>query len=181
MLTALIAQWENAQKAALDLADKFAAETHASLQTAGVVPTADTWKRFAKATLNMSRHYADAVQSALDDGWRKERDRLKLKDTSASIKALTEIHTDLALRITQGQTQHASALTSAATQYIEGLERCRNLQDASMLAAKLAGDVHNQASAYTAHLSSLTVGIPAALVQWAEMQLDDDNDDAGAA
>jgi hypothetical protein len=50
-----------------------------------------------------------------------------------------------------------------------------------MLAAKLLGDVHSQASAYAAHLSSLAVGVPAALVQWAENQLDSDDDTAGAA
>lgn len=181
MLTAVIAQWENAQKTALDFADKLAAQTHASMLSAGVVPNADTWKTFTKAALNLSRQYSDAMQSALDDGWRKERDQLQLKDAAASIKALAEIHTDLATRVTQGQTQHASALTSATAQYLEGLERCRNLQDASMLAAKLFGDMHNQASAYAAHLASLAVGVPAALVQWAEAQLDSDDDATGAA
>ncbi|WP_116137166.1 phasin family protein [Trinickia diaoshuihuensis] len=181
MLTAVIAQWETAQKAALELADKLASETHASLQTAGVVPNASAWKNFTKTALNMSRHYADAMQAALDDGWRKERNQLQLKNAAASIKALTEIQTDLAARVTQGQTQHTSALTSATAEYLEGLERCRNLQDASMLAAKLLGDVHSQASAYAAHLCSLAVGVPAALVQWAENQLDSDDDTAGAA
>ena len=181
MLTAVIAQWESAQKAALDLADKLASETHASLQTAGVVPNANVLKNLTKTALNMSRHYADAMQSALDDGWRKQRDQLQLKGAAESIKALAEIHADFASRMTQGQTQHASALTSAMAQYFEGLERCRNLQDVSMLAAKLLGDAHSQASAYGAHLSSLAVGVPAALVQWAETQLDSDDDTAGAA
>ncbi len=182
MLATVIAQWEHAQKTALELADKLAAQTQASLQSAGAVPTADTWKHFAKTALNMSRQYADAMQSSLDDGWRKQRDQMKLKGAASSIKALAEIHADLATRATQGQTQHASALASAAAQYLEGLERCRNVQDASMTMAKLAGDMHNQISAYTAHLSSLAVGLPAALVQWAETQLDDDEDgSAGAA
>lgn len=181
MLTAVIAQWEHAQKTTLELADKLVGQTHASLQSTGVVPTADTWKSFAKTALNMSRYYSDAMQAALDDSWRKERDQLKLKSTASSIKALAEIHTDLATRVTQGQTQHASALTSAAAQYLEGLERCRNVQDASMMAAKLAGDVHSQVSAYTAHLSSLVVGVPAALVQWAQTQLDEDEDDEDAS
>jgi hypothetical protein len=181
MLTTVIAQWESAQKAALDLADKLAGETHAALQAAGVTPTADTWRNAAKTALNMGRYYAEAMQSALDDSWRKERDRFKLKSAANSIKTLAEIHADLATRMTQGQTQHASALASAAAQYVEGLERCRNLQDASMLMAKLAGDVHAQASAYAAHLSSLAVGAPAALVQWAETQLDDDDDAATGA
>lgn len=180
MLTAVIAQWENAQKNALDFADKLAAQTHASLLNAGVVPNADAWKNLMRAALNLGRQYSDAMQSALDDGWRKERDQLQLKGAAASIKALGEIHTDLATRVTQGQTQHASALTSATAQYLEGLERCRNLQDASMVAAKLFGDMHNQSSAYTAHLASLAVGVPAALVQWAEAQLDSDDATTGA-
>lgn len=180
MLTAVIAQWESAQKAALDLADKLAGETHTSLQAAGVVPNAQTWKHVAKTALNMSRYYTDALQATIDDNWRKERDQLQLKGAAASIKALAEINADLASRLTQGQAQHASALTSAAAQYLEGLERCRNAQDASMLMAKLAGDMHSGASAYAAHLSSLAVGVPAALVQWAESQLDDDTS-AGAA
>ena len=181
MLTAVIAQWETAQKTALDFAEKLAVQTQTSLQSPGMVPNADTWKNFTKTALNVSRCYTDAMQSALDDGWRKERDQLQLKSAAASIKALAEIHADLASRVTQGQSQHASALTSATAQYLEGLERCRNLQDASMLAAKLFGDMHNQASAYAAHLTSLAVGVPAALVQWAEAQLDDDDDATGAA
>lgn len=181
MLTAFIAQWETAQKTALDFADKLAAQTHASLLSAGVVPNADTWKNATKAALNLSRQYSDAMQSALDDGWRKERDQLQLKGAASSIRALAEIHADLATRVTQGQTQHASALTSATAQYLEGLERCRNLQDASMLAAKLLGDMHHQSSAYAAHLASLAIGVPAALVQWAEAQLDTDDDATGAA
>lgn len=181
MLTTVFAQWETAQKAALELAAKLACETRASLQGAGVTPTADTWKTFAKTALNMGRHYSDAMQAALDDSWRKERDQLKLKSAASSIKTLAEIHADLATRMTQGQTQHAGALASAAAQYLEGLERCRNLQDASMLMAKLAGDVHSQTSAYAAHVSSLAVGLPAALVQWAETQLDDDDDAAAGA
>lgn len=180
MLTAVIAQWESAHKAALDLADKLASETHASLQTAGVMPNANVWKHLTKTALHMSRHYADAMQSAIDDNWRKERTQLQLKGAAASIRTLAEIHADFASRMTQSQTQHASALTSAAAEYLEGLERCRNLQDTSMLAAKLLGDMHSQASAYAAHLSSLAVGLPAALVQWAETQLDSDDDTAGA-
>ncbi len=175
MLTAVIAQWENAQKTALDFTDKLAAQTHASLLSAGVVPNADTWKSFIKAALNISHQYSDAMQSAVDDGWRKERDQLQLKSAAASIKALAEIHTDLATRVAQGQTQHASALASATALYLEGLERCRNVQDVSMLAAKLLGDMHNQSSAYAAHVASLAVGVPAALVQWAQVQLDSDD------
>jgi hypothetical protein len=181
MLTTVFAQWETAQKAALELAGKLAGETRASLQATGVTPTADTWKHFAKTALDMGRHYSDAMQAAVDDSWRKERDQLKLKSAASSIKTLAEIHADLATRMTQGQTQHAGALVSAAAQYLEGLERCRNLQDASMLMAKLASDVHSQTSAYAAHVSSLAVGLPAALVQWAETQLDDDDDDDAAA
>lgn len=181
MLTAVIAQWESAQKSALELADKLARETHASLQTTGLIPAPDAWKALAKATLNMASHYSDAMQAALDDSWRKQRDQMKLKGAADAVKTLAEIHTDLATRMTQGHTQHTSALASAAAQYLEALERCRNVQDASMAMARFAGDVHHQASAYAAVVASVAVGTPAALVQWAHTQLEDDDDQDPAA
>jgi hypothetical protein len=181
MLTTVIAQWERAQKAALELADKLARETHASMQAAGVVPNTDVWKTLAKTALNMGSHYSDAMRAALDDGWRTQRDRMKLKSAADSVKTLAEIHADLAARVTQGHTQHASALASAAAQYLETLERCRNVQDASMAMAKFAGDLHHQTSAYAAVVASVAVGAPAALVQWAHAQLDQDDDEDAAA
>lgn len=176
MISAVISQWESAHRTALELVGKLAGQTHEALNAAGVLPTADTWTTLTKTALHTSRNYASACQSALDEGWRKERDKLNLKNSASSIKELAEIHADLATRLAHGHAQHAGALASAAAQYLEDLSRCRDAQDATMAWRKLAGDLHNQTSAYAAHLSSLAVGVPAALVQWAESHFEDDDE-----
>lgn len=175
MFSNFIAQWENANLTAFQLFGKVVAQSANPAGLAGAAADVGTWRAFVRTVLQTSHHYAAAYQSANDESWRAQRDRLGLKSSATAMKELAAIHADLATRLAQGHVQHAGALADAAAQYLDNVGRSRNSNDAAMALGTLAQDIQAQSRSHATHLAMLTGGLQPALVQWAEKHLADDS------
>ncbi|MGH8780451.1 hypothetical protein [Paraburkholderia sp.] len=174
MLSNFIAQWENANLAAFQLFGKVVAQSANPAGLAGAAADVGAWRALVRTVLQTSQQYANAAQSAGDESWRTQRDRLGLKNSATAVKELAAIHADLATRIAQGHVQHAGALADATAQYLDNVSRSRNSNDASMALGTLAQDVQAQGRSHALHVAMLAGGLQPALVQWAEKHLADD-------
>jgi ubiquinone biosynthesis protein UbiJ len=178
MLSSLIAQWETANLAAFELLGKVVTQSANPAGLPGAVTDVGAWRTFARTALQAGQHYSTVCQSALDESWREQRDRLALKDTAAAVKQLATLNTDLATRIAQGHMQHAGALADATAQYLDDLSHTRGISDLAMAFGKFSGDVQAQSRAHALHVAALAGGIVPALSQWADTNLTDDTERA---
>jgi hypothetical protein len=175
MLSTFITQWENANLAAFQLFSKLVAQSANPAGLAGTATDVGAWRAFTRTALQSAQQYTTASQSALDAGWREQRDRFALAGAAAAIKELAAIHADLATRIAQGHMQHAGALSDAAAQYLDDLSRSRNATDAAMAFGRFANDLQAHSQAQALHTSSLAGSVSPAIAQWVEKHLSDDN------
>ncbi len=171
MLSNFITQWEAANLSAFQLLGKVVVQTTNPGGLAGAAVDAGAWRAWLHTALQTSQHYLKACESALDAGWREQRDRLALTGSGEAVKELAALNADLATRATQGQVEHAGALASATAQYLTDLGRSRNPSDALLAFGRLAVDMQGQSRAHALHLASLAGGVPPALAQWADRHL----------
>ncbi|MET3229280.1 UNVERIFIED_ORG: hypothetical protein ABIC54_001454 [Burkholderia sp. 1263] len=177
MLSTFITQWETANLATFRLFSQLVTQSAHPAGLAGAATDPGAWRALTRTALQSAQQYSAASQSALDAGWREQRERFALTGAAAAIKELAAIHADLATRIAQGHAQHSGALSDAAAQYLDDLSRSRNATDAAMAFGRFATDLQAQSRAQALHAASVAGSVSPALTQWVEKHLADGTTD----
>lgn len=169
MLANLITQLQAAQRDALQrwthaVAD---AATNSPLPAADL----DAWRGLALAALQAGQHYSTAWHSALDAGWREQRDRLALDGSAEALRALASLHADLAARAGEARAKHAEAMAASAAQYLQDLHQARSGTDIALALTRLATDNQAHSREHGMQLAALVGGLAPALTQWTERAL----------
>ncbi|CAJ0821625.1 hypothetical protein [Ralstonia flaminis] len=169
MLTTLFSQLQAVQRDALQRWTHAVSDT----DTAPSLPAAnlDTWRRIALAALQTSQHYSTAWRSALDAGWREQRDRLALDGSANALRSLATLQADLAARAGEARAQHANAMAASAAQYLQDLNQARDATDIALALTRLATDNQAHSREHGLQLAALAGGLQPALAQWTERAL----------
>jgi len=169
MLANLISQLQAAQRDALQrwthaVAD---AATHSPLPAADL----DAWRGLTLAALQAGQQYSTAWHSALDAGWREQRDRLALDGSADALRAFATLHADLAARAGEARARHTSAMTASAAQYLQDLNQARDATDIALALTRLTTDSQAHSREHGMQLAALAGGLQPALAQWTERAL----------
>jgi len=172
MLANLITQLQAAQRDALQRWTRAVADaaTNSSLSTPPAADL-DTWRGLALAALQASQHYATAWHSALDAGWREQRDRLALDGSAEALRTLASLHADLVARASDARAKHAEAMAASSAQYLQDLNQARDATDVALALSRLGSDSQSHNREHGVQLAALMGGLQPALTQWTERAL----------